>query len=71
MHPCCWGNMLQGMVQMVPLLAIFAVAAKKLWDARLHFAIQKKAAQPVVQVQAPCCCPSTTEAVEHSVVTIG
>jgi hypothetical protein len=34
MHPCCWENMIQGLFQMVPFFALFAVAAKKLWDAR-------------------------------------
>ena len=71
MHPCCWGNMLQGMVQMVPFLAIFAVAAKKLWDARLQFALRKKNLQAVVQTQAPCCCPRATESIEHPVGKLG
>jgi hypothetical protein len=33
MHPCCWGNLLQGLVQLVPVLAILLVGGKKLFEA--------------------------------------
>ena len=59
MHPCCWGNLLQGFVQLVPVLAIVLVAGKKIFEAMRAFLpmLKRRAAKP-------CCCPSNSESAE-------
>jgi hypothetical protein len=32
MHPCCWGNLLQGLAQLVPVFAVFGLALQRLWQ---------------------------------------
>jgi hypothetical protein len=55
MHPCCWENMLQGLIQMVPFFALFAVAAKKLWDGRLSHPLRRRGLQVQSQSTGSCC----------------
>lgn len=31
MHPCCWGNLLQGLVALVPALAVLLIGGKKIF----------------------------------------
>ncbi len=58
MHPCCWGNMFQGLLQMVPFLALFAVAARKAWDFRTRVRVLRRHKTVDEAVKSSCCCPS-------------
>jgi hypothetical protein len=64
MHPCCWGNLFQGLLQFAPVLAIFAVASKKMWN--LRWRLKSRASSPLT----PSCCAgkSHVDSVVDSVV---
>ena len=62
MHPCCWGNLIQGLVQVLPLLAVVLMGGKKIIGAiRQSLLVQRHRA-----IKSNCCCPqkdATTAAV--------
>jgi hypothetical protein len=58
MHPCCWGNLLQGLVQLVPVLAIILVGGKKMFATlRQSWPLLGRKAKS----EKPCCCPSNSQ----------
>jgi hypothetical protein len=64
MHPCCWGNAMQLIMQVVPLLAVFAVGGRKFVTALRQYLPTRKTRAP--QISGALCCRHANDAeLEH------
>lgn len=66
MHPCCWGNLFQGLAQLVPVLALLLLAGKKVFGGANLFTPRKQL--KAVEEKGACCCPHETAADQTSEV---
>ena len=56
MHPCCWGNLLQGFVPLVPILAAVILSGRKIFKGFQQYFLGQR--HKIAEKEKSCCCPS-------------